>query len=176
MSADKKILPFEPDFRLSLNQGYCMETQDFVARVEVEINAPVNDVWNALITPDIIEKYMFGAKTASEWRQGSTITWEGDWHGKPYKDKGIIVELVENRLLSYTHFSPLGGAKDAPENYHLVRIKLTDQGDTTLVRLTQKNNSDEQSKEHSEKNWRIMLDSLKKVVEQGGRGRAASEH
>jgi len=68
-------------------------------------------------------------------------------------------------LIQYSHFSPLSGKPDLPENYHTVTIKLTSDGATTIVLLTQDNNETEQEREHSEQNWKMMLDSLKKLLE-----------
>jgi hypothetical protein len=35
-----------------------------------------------------------------------------------------------------------------------------------MVTLTQDNNPDEKTKDHSEKNWKMMLASLKKLLEE----------
>jgi uncharacterized protein YndB with AHSA1/START domain len=142
-----------------------METQDLIASAKQSINAPVEKVWNALIDPEAIKKYMFGTTVTSDWKEGSSITWEGEWQGKPYKDKGTILELTPPTRLKYSHFSPLSGLADSPENYHTVTIELTDQGNQTRVSLSQDNNPDEQSREHSEKNWSMMLTDMKKLLE-----------
>lgn len=42
-----------------------------VANASSTIGAPRETVWHALVTPEEIERYMFGAKVASEWREGS---------------------------------------------------------------------------------------------------------
>jgi hypothetical protein len=52
-----------------------------------------------------------------------------------------------------------------PENYHTVTIRLSGEGDQTHVSLTQDNNPDEQAREHSEKNWAMMLTALKAFLE-----------
>jgi len=140
-------------------------TQDLVAQASVTINAPPSRVWSALVTPSAIKQYMFGADVRSDWDAGSPITWSGEWQGKPFKDKGVIRQIKPQELLQYTHFSPLAGLPDTPENYHLVTIALADQGNQTRVTLTQDNNSTPEAKTHSEKNWKMMLDGLKKFVE-----------
>jgi uncharacterized protein YndB with AHSA1/START domain len=139
---------------------------NLVARVSKEIDAPAQDVWHALVTPEAIERYMFGAKVKSDWRPGSPIVWKGEWKGKPYEDRGTILRMQPNRRLQYTHFSPLSGAPDRWENYHTVTIELSEQRGRTTVSLAQDNNANEQARAHSEKNWSMMLDGLKNVVEQ----------
>jgi uncharacterized protein YndB with AHSA1/START domain len=146
-----------------------MNTEDIVARVSTSINAPKEKVWEALVTPKIIKQYMFGTNVTSNFKVGNKITWKGEWEGKTYEDKGEIREVQPYRMLQFTHFSPTTGEKDIPENYHLVTIDLTEEKGTagvTNVTLTQDNNPTEKSREHSEKNWKMMLDGLKKVLEQ----------
>ena len=67
--------------------------------------------------------------------------------------------------LQYSHYSPLTGAPDIPENYHTVTIHLSEWATGVGIILTQDNNATEEEKEHSEKNWRMMLDGLKKFLE-----------
>jgi uncharacterized protein YndB with AHSA1/START domain len=142
-----------------------MNTEDIIARASTTIDATANKVWDALVTPKIIKQYMFGTEAESDFRVGSPITWKGQWQGKPYEDKGVIRDVQPHRLLQYTHFSPATGEKDTPENYHVVTIVLEESDGKTNVTLTQDNNPTDQSREHSEKNWQMMLDGLKKVVE-----------
>jgi len=101
----------------------------------------------------------------SEWKEGSPIVWKGEWKGKAYEDKGTILRLEPRRLLSYAHYSPLAGKPNVPENYHTVVVELAEQGERTLVTLSQDNNPTEEAREHSEKNWHTMLDGLKKLLE-----------
>jgi uncharacterized protein YndB with AHSA1/START domain len=61
------------------------------ARAETTIDAPVAKVWRALVTPALIKRYMFGATVESTWKEGGEITWKGEWKGKPYEDKGVIL-------------------------------------------------------------------------------------
>jgi uncharacterized protein YndB with AHSA1/START domain len=125
-------------------------------------------VWKATTDPKAIKRYMFGADVTSEWREGSAIAWRGEFEGKAYEDKGTILQIDPEKTLQYSHFSPLSGAPDQPENYHTVTISLSGRGETTAVSLTQDNNPSEKALEESERNWEAMLDGLKKYVE--GRG------
>src|SRR5713226_8822508 len=135
-----------------------------VANTSTTIDAPVARVWDALVNPKLIKQYMFGTDVVSDWKKGSPIVWKGEWKGKPYQDKGVIVEIEPERMIRYTHFSPLTGQPDTPENYHTVTIKLSSKGSQTLVALSQDNNADEKAKKHSEENWGTMLASLKKLL------------
>jgi uncharacterized protein YndB with AHSA1/START domain len=139
--------------------------KQFVARRTLAINAPVAKVWDALVNPRMIKQYMFGTNAISEWKEGSPIVFRGEWEGKRYEDKGMILRLEPERVLQYTHFSPLSGVPDTPENYHTVTVELSSQGTRTLLTLSQDNNASEQAREHSEKSWGIMLASLRDLLE-----------
>jgi len=138
---------------------------DRIAKASATIDAPAEKVWDALVNPDAIHEYMFGTNVTSEWKEGSAISWKGEWKGKAYEDKGTIQKIDAPRTLQYTHFSPLAGLPDVPENYHTVTVELTGRGDATDVTLSQDNNPTDEAREHSEKNWKMMLDGLKKYVE-----------
>ena len=136
-----------------------------IANASISIDAATDKVWDALVNPTAIKQYMFGTNVATDWREGSPITWSGEWQGKSYEDKGVILKFNPLRAIQYTHFSPLSGLPDTPENYHTVNIELTRDGNQTQVSLTQDNNLTEQAREHSEKNWKMMLTALKKFEE-----------
>jgi len=116
----------------------------------------------------MIKKYMFGTTVISDWKEGSKIIWKGEWEGKTYEDKGKILRFEPKKSLQYSHFSPLSDLHDNPENYHIVTIELEEKDKQTIVTLTQTNNADEKTKDHSEKNWKMMLASLKKLLEESG--------
>ena len=137
-----------------------------IAKAATTINAPAEKVWHALTDAEMIKKYMFGTTVISDWKEGSKIIWEGEWEGKAYEDKGKILRFEPKKSLQYSHFSPLAGLHDNPENYHIVTINLEERDKQTMVTLSQDNNANEKDKDHSEKNWKMMLSSLKKLLEE----------
>ena len=136
-----------------------------LAKAQTEIEAPASRVWEALTDPDQIKEYMFGSQVETSWEVGSPITWNGEYEGRPYQDKGEVLTYDEPRELSVTHFSPLAGQDDKPENYHTLVYSLQEQGGTTSLALTQDNCADEQEAEQFSTNWQQMLDGLKAHVE-----------
>lgn len=139
---------------------------NLIAKTQIIINAPVEKVWNALVDPALIAKYMFGAKLISSWKEGSDIRWVGTWQGKSFEDKGKILQIQPPHLLQCSHFSPLAGKEDKPENYHKLTFELLTQNGSTLIKLTQDGNASTQEKLHSEENWFKMLSGLKTIVEE----------
>lgn len=138
---------------------------NLVAKAEISIDASTRAVWEALTDPDKIKQYMFGTDVVSDWNEGSSIVWKGRWQGKDYVDKGTILQIKEEQLLQYSHFSPLSGKPDEPEHYHIVTVELSGNKEQTKVTLTQDSNETEEIREHSEKNWNMMLQELKKLLE-----------
>ena len=136
-----------------------------IATASIQINAPVEIVWDALTNPGLIKKYMFETEVKTNWNEGSPIQWKGTWEGKTYIDKGMIIKKIPLKTLEVTHFSPLSGLPDKEENYHTLIYDLSSAGKTTILHLTQDNNPDEISRNHSEKNWVMMLQNLKNTIE-----------
>ena len=106
-------------------------SKNLVANATTSIGATRSRVWEALVTPAAIKKYMFGADVESDWRKGSEIKWKGGMKGKKYEDKGVILKIEPEQTLQYSHFSPLSGKPDKPENYHTITINLSDIGNET---------------------------------------------
>ena len=138
-----------------------------IATAQVDIAAPAAQVWNALTDPEIIARYFFGARVLTDWQPGSQIVWQGEYQGRPYQDKGRILEAEPGRRLRVTHFSPSTGLPDVPENYHTITYELDEQGGTTHLCLSQDNNGDEAEAQRATQNWEMMLAALKKTVEAG---------
>ena len=134
--------------------------------VEVTVDAPVERVWQALTDPAIVRQYFFGTRLETTWEPGSRITWSGEFGGKSYADHGEVVEVVPPERLVVTHFSPLTGLDDVPENYHRLEYRLHSRGDRTLLTLEQ-DNTPEGSEDEFRTNWQQMLAGLKDVVERG---------
>jgi uncharacterized protein YndB with AHSA1/START domain len=138
----------------------------FEAVKTLAIEAPPAKVWRALTDPDLVREYMHGTNLASDWGVGHPITWSGEWKGKSYVDKGTVLEVEPERRLSYTHWSPMGGSEDRPENYHTVSIELTPEGSKTKLTLTQDNNPTQaEADAMAENNWGPMLEGLKATAE-----------
>jgi uncharacterized protein YndB with AHSA1/START domain len=136
-----------------------------IAQAEVDIQAPPGRVWEALTTPSIIKKYFFGSEIVTDWAVGSPILYRGEWQGRAYEDKGTILEVEPEHSLVVTHWSPLSGTEDAPENYHTVRYTLAFHGEITSVTIRQDNNASAEEAQHSEKNWAAVLGGLKALLE-----------
>jgi uncharacterized protein YndB with AHSA1/START domain len=135
------------------------------ANANITIHAPVSRVWQALTDPVLIKLYLFGTDTISDWKKGSSITWSGVYEGKSYRDKGTIIDIVPEKLLHTTHYSPLSGKEDKAENYHHVVYRLKQENENTVVTITQDNVRNDQELRQMEKNWKMVLEEMKKLLE-----------
>ncbi len=145
---------------------------EITAEATVDIDASPSEVWRSLTDPARLKQYYLGAEVETDWQVGSPITFKGEWDGKPYEDKGEILVFEPERKLAYSHFSPMSGKPDAPENYHVVEVTLDENEGSTRVTLRQSNleggatDEDRANRDAYEKNWKQMLDGLKKTTEQ----------
>jgi uncharacterized protein YndB with AHSA1/START domain len=141
-------------------------SRGFEATKKVTIDAPRAKVWDALTNPERIKEYLHGTDTSTDWKEGSPITWRGEWKGQSYEDKGTVLAVERQRLLKYTHWSPMGGTPDKPENYHTVTYELAGEGSRTTLTLTQDNNAtQEDADKMADNNWGPVLKGLKETAE-----------
>jgi uncharacterized protein YndB with AHSA1/START domain len=140
----------------------------YVATSSVRIEATADRVWAVITDPEAIREFMFGSVVVTDWTAGSPIVWKGVWHGREYQDKGMILEAEPGRRLVHTHFSPLTGQPDAPENYHTLSWTIEGDGPVTLT-LSQDNNASEEEAAHSKQMWDSLVDTVKEIAERAGR-------
>ncbi len=136
-----------------------------VAKASIRINAPASRVWDALTRPELIKQYLFGTQVNTDWQVGSPITYQGVWQGKPYEDKGQVLEIEPEKRIVSTFWSSLSGLEDRPENYKTVRYDLSGNDSGTILTITQDNNASEEEAMHSEQNWNMVLEGIKKLLE-----------
>jgi uncharacterized protein YndB with AHSA1/START domain len=138
-----------------------------LVEVKADVHAGPDAVWRILTAR---KSAMFmGADVESDWREGSPISFTGEFDGRPFRDHGEIRSVEAGRHLAFTHFSPTSGKPDTPDNYNLVDVRLDGDGDRTQVTLSQTplggDRPDDATIEMYRKNWTVMLDGLRKAAE-----------
>jgi uncharacterized protein YndB with AHSA1/START domain len=137
-------------------------SENHVARATLEIPAPAGTVWDTLVDPE--GTWMMGARVTSAYVVGVPITFDGEWDGKPFQDHGEILDVDRPRRLSYTHYSPLSGQPDVPENYHHLTFTFDEHDGSTTVTLEQDGNGSPEEASHATANWEQVLGALRDAV------------
>lgn len=132
-------------------------THRLMATASIFVNADSAVVWAVITDTQQLGQAFFGAKVDTDWRVRSPITYRGGWQGKRFEDKGEIVKVEPNEVLQFTHFSPLNGRPDVPENHHTVTFELALQDKGTELVITQTNAVSQEERKHSEANWAKVL-------------------
>ena len=138
---------------------------DISTSTSVTIDAPVVRVWEALTDPELIKEWFFGVDTETDWTQGSPIVHRGEYEGETYEDKGTILQVVPERTIVHTHWSPRSGLPDAPENYQEVAWTLIEADDETKLTVSEVNLPSTDAKATSEQGWAGALSALKALLE-----------
>ena len=129
------------------------------------IDAPMDRVSRAITTLSELRQWFFGVETESEWKVGSELVHRGEYQGKPYIDKGTILEFEPSRRLLHTHWSDVSGKPDTPDNYQQVAWDLAEQDGGTELTITERNLPSDEAAETSEQAWKGALRSLKEMLE-----------
>lgn len=131
-----------------------------------EINAPAAEVWKALTEPRLIKQYFFGTQASGEWKEGGQIVYEGTWEGKPYRDIGVVLECVPEKLLTINHWSNRSGKPDSAENYspHSYKLKEVD-GKTKLTIIQEDRYKSTGDRIRAWTHWDMVIDGLKNLLE-----------
>jgi uncharacterized protein YndB with AHSA1/START domain len=139
--------------------------KDLRTEESITFRVPIEKVWEALTTPEVIKRWFFGVDTLTDWRVGSPISHKGEYQGRPYEDRGTILEIEPPRLLVHSHWSPVSGRPDVPENYERVSWQLSERDQGTELMIRESNLPSEEAKATSEQSWRIVLRNLKELLE-----------
>jgi uncharacterized protein YndB with AHSA1/START domain len=147
-------------------------TADLRIEHSITIGAPVARVWEALTTPELIRQWFLGVDTETDWKKGSPIVHRGEYQGNAYEDRGTILKIDPPSLQIHSHWSPVSGLPDAPENYQQVTWELSERPDETELTIKESNLPSQEAMAISEKTWRLVLEQLKSLLEDpaGGKG------
>lgn len=140
--------------------------EKFSGSKDIVIDASTAKVWDALINPEMIKQYMFGAEAISDWKKGSSVVYRGVWEGKTFEDKGTILDIEPEKLIRATYYSPLSGLEDKLENYTTISYELipVDKFHTRVI-VTQEDNPTQEAADKAAENWGMVLDAIKKLLE-----------
>src|SRR5688572_15926571 len=131
----------------------------------ISINAPPAEVWKTLTTPSLIKEWLFDTNVISDWKVGSSLLFTGNYQGTDYADKGTILKFDTEKVFQYNYWSGFSGLPDSPENYSVITFELKPIDNATMLTLTHTHLPNEAAFEHTDKNWDMTLELLKKIAE-----------
>ena len=138
---------------------------EMILDLEVKVNASISKTWEAITNPEIVKQYFFGTDLKTTWEVGSSVVFSGEWEGKPYEDKGVILDYQFEKLIKYSYWSNFSGTEDIPENYANISYQLSKKEEVTILEITQTGFKDLEAVEHSRTNWISIMDEMKKIIE-----------
>ncbi|MGC5326275.1 SRPBCC family protein [Brevibacillus sp. SYSU BS000544] len=125
-------------------------------------------LWEALTSSDYTEKYFFGSKIQSDWKEGSRVAYSRNGE---VSDFGTILKCVPQRVLSFTW--TYVGDKIAREEPSRVTFELKPLNETVKLTLTHDNLLptdfvyEDNTFEGLNNGWPAILSNLKSLLETG---------
>lgn len=131
-------------------------------RVERTLARTPREVWTALLDPVHATRVWFGSTLETDLRPGGFLKWTGEWKGKRFEDRAIVVACEEGVFLEALYFSGFSEYAESAETRMRMVVRLNPQGGGTKVVVEQENFADETSRNHSRGSWNEILDAAGK--------------
>jgi uncharacterized protein YndB with AHSA1/START domain len=145
---------------------------DSEVRYSIEIGAVRSIVWNALVYPDSLKRWMLDTEleVVSDWQVGRPIVFRGALNGSRFENRGTIRAFAPETVFEYDYWSTLSRSKvpDRPENYTTVRFELSDTDSGTKLTVLVRGFPDESIYRHVKFYWNGTLIVLKRFCEEQG--------
>jgi uncharacterized protein YndB with AHSA1/START domain len=133
---------------------------------QLYIRAPVEEVWQAITDPEVIEKYFHGAKVEATWEVGSESTQRSP-DGSQVWTRNTVLECEPPHRLVHTWRS-LYDEELADEPESRVTWEVEEAGDgMTKLTLVHDRLDESPKTAASVRGWTYILSSLKSVIETG---------
>ena len=132
------------------------------------IAATPDSVWRALTDGALTRQYWYGRRAESDWKVGSPVTfWYQSADGEAVSDRGIMLESVRPRRLSYTwQVQFIESMRD--ENPSRVTFEIEAEGaDAKLTVTHDELEAGGEVLQAVRKGWPAILCSLKSLLETG---------
>lgn len=139
------------------------------------INAPIEEVWDALVNPSKTVAYMYGCEAHSDWKIGSPLNWVGEYEGnKMTFVHGKVLEFTPPLRLVFTVTDTQAQYEDIPENYIRTVYELKTENEATLLSVMQDGfeaaaNGQKRYQDvyNNGEGWNPVLLAIKNLVEGG---------
>ncbi|NIR50954.1 hypothetical protein GWO43_20245 [candidate division KSB1 bacterium] len=140
-------------------------SKKLVVKKNIELDAHISKVWDALTNPELTKQYFFGCEAMSDWKPESPIVFKQVAEGKDIVQvKGVITNIEPQKVLQHTCLTP--EFEDDPSKHTTVTYELSSNEGRTQLSITQGDfGEDETRYNHTAAGWDHVLNGLKTVVE-----------
>jgi uncharacterized protein YndB with AHSA1/START domain len=133
----------------------------------IQIEAPISKVWDALIIPELMKKWMSETdlSISTDWKIGSPIIIRGRLHGINFENKGKVLQFEPEKNLQYSHLSSISRLPDQVDSYSIFAFQLVPIENQTALTVTLSNFPTETIYKHLAFYWNVTLEILKRMLE-----------
>ena len=137
-------------------------------KFSVAIGAKPPKIWAALTKPLFMAQWMgepeMKLEVQTNWEIASPIYIRGFHHVK-FENKGVVLQYINERRLSYSHLSSASRLADDIENYSILDFNLSPTQNQTILSLEVSNFPTETIQNHLMFYWRGTMHKIKAYVE-----------
>ena len=137
----------------------------FSIKKSINIDTTKDELWKALVTPEIIEMYLMGTKVSSDWKVGSKIVYQGEFNGIHFCDEGIIDLIDTENEFKYSYWSENHGTIKSRENFVSISYKIENKEDHVKLVVNQTNYKLKEIALAMNQIWDLILNNLKRTLE-----------
>ncbi len=140
--------------------------KSLISKTVILIETNAEKLWSVLTVSKYTKEYMFNCTVSSDWKQGDSIVWEGNFQGYEAYQKGEILEIQKNSLIKYSTFDPNFGLEDKAENYiHVTYIINENRENCELTIINETFDGNEERMNHISAGWASVTENLKASAE-----------
>ena len=131
----------------------------------VRIQAPIDQVWNALVNPELVKQWQYGSELTTDWQVGSAIRFRTQWQDQVFEQWGQVLEFTPFSRIRYSLFAPRPGLEDKPENYFVMSYFLSSEAAYTSLEIQQEDDRPGAQQEEPQGEENPILKDLKELLE-----------
>ncbi|MEL6251389.1 MAG: SRPBCC domain-containing protein [Bacteroidota bacterium] len=138
--------------------------------ISIDIAASRERVWDTLVNPDLVEQYMYGARTESDWKVGSELLYTMMMEGaKLTVVNGTLLTFDAPKILKHSLFPTTADYPNVPENHLHITYTLSKTETGTHLHILQEGYdrvaNGEKRYQDTLDGWEMVWEKLKEVAE-----------
>ena len=75
------------------------------------------------------------------------------------------MQIEKEKIVKYNYWSSFSGTEDKPENYANITYSLEEKNGQTTITISQDGIKTKEAHDHSEQNWKTVMNNLKELLE-----------